>query len=32
MRRRAWRMLERGIEDGKRLAAEIKPKWLRIGG
>jgi len=25
-------MLEMGIEDGKRLAAEIKPKWLRIGG
>jgi 7-cyano-7-deazaguanine reductase len=25
-------MPEMGIEDGKRIAAEIKPKWLRIGG
>jgi hypothetical protein len=25
-------MLKMGIEDGKRIAAEIKLKWLRIGG
>jgi hypothetical protein len=32
MRWRAWRMPEMGIEDGKQITAEIKPKWLHIGG